>query len=307
MVLFKQVEPLPVLEQNQLNLLRSYISKLDAVCVAYSGGVDSTLVAAISLEQLGFNAIAVTGVSPALAPHLLKEAKHQAAWIGIQHHECITNELDDPAYRNNPDNRCFACKQELHKELAAITTKAKGMQVIDGVNRDDLDDHRPGIKAATLAGVSSPLAELEIRKDSIRRISRALGFPWWDKPAQPCLASRVPYGETIDATRLNRIGEAEAWLKKYGFNRVRVRTYGLTASIEVPAEAINDLMHKIDRQKLINYFLGIGFTAVSIDLEGLISGKLNRNKAKSSSSQIDASNLSMKQVYTSEETSESDF
>ena len=172
-----------------------------SLCIAYSGGVDSTLVAAIAYECKGDSAVAVTGVSPALAPHLLQEARHQAGWIGIRHQELPTAELEDPAYSSNPVDRCFACKRELHRHLKPIATAAGDALVIDGVNLDDLGDHRPGIAAARQAGVRSPLAELKIDKATIRQLSRALGFPWWDKPAQPCLSSRFPYGEGITAER----------------------------------------------------------------------------------------------------------
>ncbi|NDD68774.1 MAG: TIGR00268 family protein, partial [Synechococcaceae bacterium WB9_4xC_028] len=158
----------------------------ERLCVAYSGGVDSTLVAAIAFEQLGSMAMAITGVSPALAPHLRAEARQQAVWVGIEHREVQTAELDDPAYSSNPQDRCFACKRELHRHLGLIAAAAGAAQVVDGVNHDDLGDHRPGIDAARLAGVRSPLAELAIDKLMVRSLSRVLGFPWWNKPAQPC-------------------------------------------------------------------------------------------------------------------------
>jgi len=148
--------------------------------------------------------------------------------------------------------------------------------VIDGVNRDDLGDHRPGIDAARQAGVRSPLAELGIDKTVIRRLSQALGFPWWDKPAQPCLASRFPYGENISAERLKRVGRAEAWLLARGFPRVRVRSQGLSARIEVPQDRLSDLLLQSQTEPMVQAFLHLGFTSVSLDLEGLISGKLNR-------------------------------
>ena len=192
---FRQIEPLKESQAKQLKSLRGFIKNLKSVCIAYSGGVDSSLVAAISKEQLNSNAIAVTGVSAALSPHLLQEAKQQAMWIGIRHEECLTNELKDHGYRENPKKRSIECKTELHNNLKNISKSFKGSQIIDGVNHDDLHEYRPGIKAAIEAGVLSPLAELKISKDTIREISKSLGFPWWDKPAQPCLASRFPYGE----------------------------------------------------------------------------------------------------------------
>ncbi len=274
--MFHQLERLSQSKQKELQQLRESLRRFNNVCVAYSGGVDSSLIAAIAQEQLGPNAIAITGVSSSLASHLRNEAKQQANWIGIRHKECITNELEDPSYSNNPKDRCFACKRELHLHLAQIAQEAKGCQVVDGVNLDDLDDHRPGIEAARQAGVRSPLAELRINKATVRQISRALGFPWWDKPAQPCLASRFPYGEKINSLRLKQVEKAEDWLRANGFQEVRVRTQAMAARIEVPPSQIKDLI-SIGRENIINHFLSIGFTSVSIDLEGLISGKLNRN------------------------------
>jgi len=276
-VFFSQLESLPDSELKQLKLLREFIKDINHACVAYSGGVDSSLVAAIAQEQLGSKAFAVTGVSPSLAPYLLKEARLQAAWIGIRHEECQTNEINEPNYFKNPENRCFACKQELHKNLTQISKRANNAQVLDGVNHDDLDDFRPGIHASTQAGVISPLAELQIDKKSIRSISKSLGLPWWDKPAQPCLASRIPFGEEISSKRLEQIALAEEWIIKKGFSKVRVRSQGLSAKIELPFNEIDEFLKVIERKKLVQYFLSLGFHSISIDLEGLISGKLTRD------------------------------
>ena len=273
----EQLEP-PLVEA--LGALRQRIASLPAAIVAYSGGVDSALVAAIAAEQLGDRALAVTGISPALAPHLRSEAQQQASWMGIQQQELPTAELNDPAYSSNPDNRCYACKRELHSVIAELVGQLdeqwRGASVLDGVNRDDLGDHRPGIEAARERGVSSPLAELQIDKAGVRALSRALGFPWWDKPAQPCLASRFPYGEGINAERLQRVGAAEAWLRQRGFQELRVRSQGETARIEVPPSALQRLVEEPNRTAVVEALLGLGFSAVSLDLEGLVSGKLNR-------------------------------
>tara|TARA_Y100001968_G_scaffold123410_1_gene112374 strand:+ start:1005 stop:1847 length:843 start_codon:yes stop_codon:yes gene_type:complete len=276
-VFFSQLESLTDSELKQLKLLREFIEELDNVCVAYSGGVDSSLVAAIAYEQLGSKAFAVTGVSSSLAPYLLKQARLQAAWIGIHHEECTTNEINEPNYFRNPENRCFACKKELHKHLNEISRRSQNAQVLDGVNYDDLGEFRPGIKASTLAGVISPLAELKINKRSIRSISKSLGLPWWDKPAQPCLASRIPFGEEISSKRLRQIALAEQWVINKGFSKVRVRSQGLSARIELPVNEIDNFLKIIEKKQLITYFLSLGFHSISLDLEGLISGKLTRD------------------------------
>jgi uncharacterized protein len=272
------VEQLEPELRDALAALRRSIAAHPAALVAYSGGVDSALVAAIAAEQLGERAQAITGVSPALAPHLREEARQQAAWMGIQHREIPTAELNDPAYSSNPSERCYACKRELHTLLAALLQDSgtAAAVVLDGVNYDDLGDHRPGIRAAQERQVISPLAELGISKASVRAISRALGFPWWDKPAQPCLASRFPYGEVISAERLKRVAAAEAWLRQRGFEELRVRSQGEAARIELPPAQLTLLLEPELREALVTAFLDLGFTAVSLDLEGLVSGKLNR-------------------------------
>lgn len=278
---FTLLESLPAELDQALAALRLEMAAQSAVVIAYSGGVDSALVAALAVEALGDRAVAITGVSPALAPHLRQEARQQARWLGLQHREVATAELQDPAYSANPHDRCYACKRELHGVLAPIAAAAGAAVVFDGVNRDDLGDHRPGIRAAREFGVRSPLAELGIDKAGVRRLSRALGFPWWDKPAQPCLASRFPYGEPIRAERLQRVAEAEDWLRQRGFVALRVRSQGDTARIELPAEQLPQVLQALAagalRQELLVAFRQLGFTAVGLDLEGLVSGKLNRS------------------------------
>ena len=183
--MFNQLEILSDEQNEKLFTIRRYIKNLDSVCIAYSGGVDSTLVASLAFEQLGSKAIAITGISPALANTLREEARSQAKWIGVKHLEIKTSELEESSYRKNPQDRCFACKKELHKHTTYLSKKLNYKIVLDGVNLDDLKDFRPGIKAAKQAGVISPLAKFKFSKKDIRDISRALGFPWWDKPAQP--------------------------------------------------------------------------------------------------------------------------
>ncbi|MFN9988667.1 MAG: ATP-dependent sacrificial sulfur transferase LarE [Cyanobacteriota bacterium] len=275
------LEPLPSELLKSFDEARRVIEACDQVVVAYSGGVDSSLVAAIAADCLGEKALAITGVSPALAPHLLQEARSQAQWLGLRHREVATAELADPAYTSNPPDRCYACKRELHGLLARIRAKAGARQVLDGVNLDDLQDHRPGLQAARDHDVRSPLVEARIGKAGVRQLSRALGLPWWDKPAQPCLASRFPYGESITAARLQRVGAAEAWLRAQGFANVRVRSQGETARIELPAACLVSLCQNLSigtlREDIVEAFRDLGFNAVALDLEGLVSGKLNRD------------------------------
>ena len=274
--MFNQLEFISEEQLSKLNDLREYLSSLKSACIAYSGGVDSTLVATIAFEQLGARSLAITGVSAALANQLLNEARLQAKWIGIKHIEIETFELKDETYSNNPKERCFACKRELHKHTTQISKKLNYKNVIDGVNLDDLGDYRPGINAAKDAGVISPLALLKFSKQDIRDISKSLCLPWWDKPAQPCLSSRFPYGYEITQKRLKMIEKAEDYIKSFGIKEVRVRCQGTSARIEIPKDDIKNFINLYKREELINFFFKLGFKSTSLDLEGLVSGKLNR-------------------------------
>ena len=274
--MFHQLEVLSDEQSEKLFTIRRYIKNLDSVCIAYSGGVDSTLVASLAYEQLGNKAIAITGISPALANTLREEAKSQAKWIGVKHIEIETSELDQTSYSKNPKDRCFACKKELHKHTTYLSRQLNYKNVLDGVNLDDLNDYRPGIEAAKKAGVISPLAKFKFSKKDIRDISRALGFPWWDKPAQPCLSSRFPYGHEITSERLKMVEKAEEYLKDGGLSDVRVRCQGSTARIEIPQAELKHFFYKYNFSELVQYFSDLGFNCTSLDLEGLISGKLNK-------------------------------
>jgi uncharacterized protein len=274
--MFHQLEILSDEQSEKLYTIRRYIKNLDSACIAYSGGVDSTLVASLAFEQLGSKAVAITGVSPALASTLREEARSQAKWIGVKHLEIKTSELDEESYSQNPKDRCFACKKELHKHTSYLSKKLNYKIVLDGVNLDDLKDYRPGIQASMKAGVVSPLAKFKFSKQDIRDISRALGFPWWDKPAQPCLSSRFPYGHEITSERLKMVERAEEYLKEGGLSEVRVRCQGSTARIEIPKNQFNHFFNKYNFIELVQYFSNLGFNCTSLDLEGLVSGKLNR-------------------------------
>lgn len=250
--------------------------EMDRALVAYSGGIDSTLVAKLAYDALGERALAVTADSPSLLPEDLEDARIQAAEIGIAHEIVQTHELDNPNYSTNPVNRCYFCKSELHDTLRPLALERGYPYVVDGVNADDLSDYRPGIQAAKERGARSPLAEVGMSKLEVRELAKLLGLPWWDKPAQPCLSSRFPYGEEITAAKLQRVGRAERYLRQRGLRNLRVRSEGETARIELPAEQIKDFILTTDLPSLVDAFQSYGFVYVTLDLEGYRSGKLNQ-------------------------------
>jgi uncharacterized protein len=256
--------------------LQQFFIEMDQVLVAYSGGVDSALVAKVAYDVLGERALAVTAVSPSLLPEDLEDAQLQAEWIGIRHELIETEEMANPNYTANPVNRCYFCKSELHDRLKPLARSKGFPYVVDGVNADDLRDYRPGIQAARERGARSPLAELGMTKAEVRQLSQELGLPWWDKPAQPCLSSRFPYGETITAEKLQRVGRAEMYLRRRGYQTLRVRSSDNVARIELPPEQIQAFVAQTDLPALAADFRALGFTTVTLDLEGYQSGKLNR-------------------------------
>ena len=260
----------------QLEALTTLFEQMDRALIAYSGGIDSTLVAKIAYDVLGDRALAVTAVSPSLLPEDLEEARIQAAAIGISHEEVTTDEMANPNYTANPVNRCYFCKSELHDTLKPLALQRGYPYVVDGINADDLHDYRPGIQAAKERGARSPLAEVGMTKAEVRQLSREVGLPWWDKPAQPCLSSRFPYGEEITVGKLQRVGRAEIYLRRQGWQNLRVRSEGDTARIELPPEQIQDFVLKTDLPELVKAFQDLGFLFVTLDLEGYVSGKLNR-------------------------------
>jgi uncharacterized protein len=264
------------MSQQKLALLQNLFQAMDKAIIAYSGGVDSTLVAKIAYDVLGKRALAVTAVSPSLLPEELATAKNQAAIIGIPHELVITQEMDNPSYTSNPVNRCYFCKSELHDTLKPIAIERGYPYVLDGVNADDLQDYRPGIQAAKERGARSPLAEVGISKAEVRAISQMLELPWWNKPAQPCLSSRFPYGETITIEKLQRVGRAEIYLRNLGYDNIRVRSQEDTAKIELSPDLIKEFVANIDLPSLVVAFQELGFIYVTLDLEGYHSGKLNR-------------------------------
>lgn len=260
----------------KLQQLRALFAEMDRALVAYSGGIDSTLVAKIAYDVLGDRALAVTAASPSLMPADLEAARIQAATIGIEHEVVETHEMENPNYTANPINRCYFCKSELHDTLKPLARSRGYQYVVDGVNADDLRDYRPGIQAAKERGSRSPLAEVGVSKLEVRQIARLLELPWWDKPAQPCLSSRFPYGEEITVAKLRRVGRAEQFLRNLGLKQLRVRSEGDTARIELPAETLKEFVLQADLPELVEAFQAAGFVYVTLDLEGFRSGKLNQ-------------------------------
>lgn len=268
----------------RLARLHAAIERLPGAVVALSGGVDSTLVAAVAARALGARAVAVTAASPSLAPAEREEARALAAAIGIAHHEVETRELERPGYVENSPERCFHCKDELYGLLAAITAGEgaipasaawRDWAVLDGTNADDVGDHRPGRRAATLHGVRSPLQEAALDKADVRALAQLLGLPNWDKPAAACLASRLPYGTSVTVERLRQVAQAEEALRTLGFRELRVRHHGDVARIEVPPAAFPRLVDDTARGRVVDALRAAGFTYVAVDLAGFRSGSMN--------------------------------
>ena len=266
---------------DKLDRLRQIFNESSEVLVAYSGGIDSTLVAKVAFDVLGDRALAITANSPSLLPADLAAAQIQAEFMGLKHQIVQTDEMNNPNYTSNPINRCYFCKSELHDTLKPLAKTMGYGYVVDGLNADDLQDYRPGILAAKERGVRSPLAEVGISKIEVRMLSEYLGLPWWDKPSQPCLSSRFPYGEEITVEKLRRVGNAEQYLRDRGWKGdIRVRSMGDTAKIEVPCDRLNEFMNVMAIGDLTQTFREYGFSSITLDLEGFRSGKLNDAIAK---------------------------
>ena len=261
-------------EKEKLEKLKDILKKLGKVLVAYSGGTDSTFLLKMAVDVLGKNnVLAVTGTSPIYIEEEKKISEKMAEDFGIKHIFVKTEQLKNKNFINNPVDRCYYCKKELFSKLEKVGKIYGFKNIIDGTNKDDEKDFRPGEKAKNFFNVYSPLKEAKIGKEEIRKLSKKLGLSTWNKPNMTCLATRIPYGEKITEEKLERISKGEKFLKKLGFINVRLRDYDTIARIEVEIDNFKKLFEC--RERIIKYLKKIGYIYITFDLEGFRSGSMN--------------------------------
>ena len=256
--------------------LSCWFRPFDSALVAFSGGLDSSVVARAAQRALGANALAVTACSPSSSTQEREESAKIAQEIGIRHILVESDEFDDPLYLRNDRDRCYYCKKNRFASLVRFANEQNFQVVLDGTNADDQFDFRPGQRAVDELGVRSPLAELGIKKEDARKLAKKWKLSVWNKPAAPCLSTRVPYDQPLTASLLRRIEAAEVFLRTFGFSPLRVRVQGeTTARIEVPVDQLAKLLEPSVRESLIEKFQSLEFRTISVDLQGFRSGSLN--------------------------------
>jgi uncharacterized protein len=264
----------PVLDAKYARLV-GLLRDMQSVVVAFSGGVDSTLLARAAGDALGDRALLVTADSETYPEAELAEARRLAELMRLRHVVVRTDELANPEYARNGANRCFFCKEELFGRLAPIAEREGIGTLVYGANMDDLGDHRPGMKSAAERGVRAPLIEAELTKREIRELSRQLGLPTWDKPSFACLSSRFQYGDRITAEKLRQVDAAESFVRSLGFRQFRVRHHDRLARLEIPLDEIPRLWEDGRHEAIVTRFREIGYLYVAVDLGGFQSGSAN--------------------------------
>jgi uncharacterized protein len=255
--------------------LREIFRELDSVIVAYSGGVDSSYVAYVANAELGPRAVCITGQSASLPGYQRAEIDSVVQKFGFQHEVIQTEELENPGYSANNPDRCFFCKDELYTKLESVA-RTRGVKcIVDGSTVDDLGDYRPGRRAASQHAVRSPLIEAGLTKSEVRELSRRATLPTWDKPASPCLSSRIAYGTTVTIERLSKVDRGEEILREFGFREFRVRHHDQLVRIEIAPAEMDRVLRKDLIDELARRFRQLGFKYVTLDLEGFRSGSMN--------------------------------
>lgn len=257
----------------KIKRLKDTLSQMDSIVVAYSGGVDSTLLLKLAIESLGERVLAVTALSSSLPQRDRRDAIQAAADLGARHVLLETDEMEDPQFVANGPDRCYHCKITRYRQLKDYARQAGYRCVLDGTNADDVGDHRPGRRAASELGVRSPLQEVSLSKAEIREIARSLGLANWDAPSDACLASRIPYGRPISVQVLARIERAEGILRELGFRQLRVRDHGEIARIELPGGELKAALAL--RAQIVTGLKPLGYAYVTLDLQGFRSGSMN--------------------------------